>query len=105
MASGKDGQSSTTKTALIDNIATTGQSIIYLAKYVPGYVKVNINGVYQGQITHYYTNTIPNCGETGSVTITRPAGVYNVTATAENGVAWSGTITIVNGQCNKLGLN
>ncbi|PMD95544.1 hypothetical protein BWI97_14405 [Siphonobacter sp. BAB-5405] len=106
VVSGADRQSSTAKAALVDNIATTGQGIVYLYRInnVKGNVAVTVNGTSEGSITIYDGTRIPNCGDAGYATFTRPAGTYNISAKAQSGESWVATMTIMNGQCSKLGL-
>ncbi|MFT4033479.1 MAG: PKD domain-containing protein [Siphonobacter sp.] len=104
VATGTGGQASISKNAFIDTIPTTGSGIVYLLNNVKSYVSVSVNGTTEGNITVYDGSTVPTCGDTGYVTFTRPAGVYNISAKAQSGEVWQTTMTIVNGQCTKLAL-
>lgn len=96
-----------TKFVVVDNIeveepATTGTCLFWLATADYGEVTVYVNGSNVGTVTHYSTTGLsPDCGATGNVTIERPEGTYNCTATSTSGATWSFSIYITNGVCIK----
>lgn len=74
------------------------------ADYGVGFISVYVEGSYAGQITGYYSSTIPDCGATGCVTITREPGTYNFTAEAGDGTNWNHYITIYKNDCSTMRL-
>ena len=94
-----------TKQVFISNIsapATTGQCLFWTSTTDYGTITVNVNGSNVGTVSSYSTTGLaPECGTVGFVTIDRPAGTYNVTATSSTGATWQFSITIQNGICIK----
>lgn len=84
-------------------VYTTGQCVFWTGTSTYGQINIRINGGNVGTITQYMTNGLaPNCGQTGYVTLEYPEGTYNFTAESTDGNwTWSGSFTIVNGECTK----
>lgn len=98
-ATGDGGQSSKSKTVRVNTVPTTGNCIVWSNVSDEGYITVSVSGSTVGTITKYGGNTTPSCGTDGYVTITRPQGTYNYTATSQTKKIWSGTLTFENGVC------
>lgn len=68
-----------------------------------GEIKIYLDGTYIGKLTHYFTAGPPYCGESGTLSVNKPAGTYKIEAKGNKNV-WSGTITITKGRCLIQGL-
>lgn len=68
-----------------------------------GEIKVYLDGSYIGKLTQYFTNGTPDCGESGTLSVDKPAGTYKIEARGNQNV-WSGTITITKDRCLIQGL-
>lgn len=68
-----------------------------------GEIKVYLNGIYIGKLTQYFTSGTPDCGESGTLSTNKPAGIYKIEAKG-NEYSWSGTITITKDRCLIQGL-
>lgn len=104
----KGEQDQTQKSVDILSLPTTG-NVIFWTSFSSYSIKVYINGAYQGSNTSYLNaaTTGPSCGTSGFVTVTLSQGTYNFTAEEDKVVSplkWSGTISVVNGQCRKMQL-
>ncbi|MFD2935389.1 PKD domain-containing protein [Spirosoma flavum] len=62
-------------------------------------IDVTVSGSSVGNVTGYATS-VPACGTSKAVTVTRSPGTYPYTATSNTGVKWSGNITVTANQCN-----
>ena len=85
-------------------VIQTGQAVLWTASQTLGgsYIEVTIDNKYEGRITQF-SNQAPKCGESGFVTVTKPAGTYPVSAVGQDGTKWSnGSITITAGSCYTL---
>lgn len=82
-----------------------GEAIFWTdADYGVGTIDVSVEGTFVGTITSY-SNYIPDCGESGFVTITRDVGTYSFSAEAQDGTKWSGgSITINKNDCSTMRL-
>jgi NifU-like protein involved in Fe-S cluster formation len=74
-----------------------------------GNIEIFINGSSVGVLTNYVTSGEPNCGESGTITITKDLGTvktagYSITATAQSGATWSATVNAVANTCIKTKL-
>ena len=100
------GQDTKTQSIDIAGLATTGDFLFYTNVPDKGDISVYINNVLQGRINQYYTSGTPKCGEQGNVTVTLPPGNYPFTAKSQGlfPYNWSGTITVVRGECNSTRL-
>lgn len=68
-----------------------------------GEIKVYLDGTYIGKLSQYFTDGSPDCGESGTLTVNKPAGTYKIEAKGTEKV-WSGTITITKDKCSIQGL-
>jgi len=68
-----------------------------------GNINIYVEGTYIGELTSYFSEGTPNCGQSGTVTFEYKPGTYNYKATNNNST-WSGTITIYSGNCSLKGL-
>ena len=75
-----------------------GRITIWTNCATDGDIKIYLDGYYVGKLTKYFNNTIPNCGESGTLTINKPAGNYKIEAKGNKKI-WKGTITIVKDKC------
>lgn len=70
-----------------------------------GQISVYIDDVYKGLITSYfYSNSSPNCGDSGTLEIILTAGTYKISATG-NKKKWEGYITVTSDECSIQGLS
>lgn len=69
-----------------------------------GNIRVFIDGQYIGEITSYFKDGTPNCGQSGTLTFEYKPGTYGYKAT-NNNRTWTGTISIRAGGCSLMGLN
>ena len=69
-----------------------------------GNITVTLSGYSSKYITKYFSSGTPDCGVSGAATYTVPSGTYSYTAKGQAGGTWSGSVNVVNGQCNKLRL-
>jgi hypothetical protein len=67
-----------------------------------GAVRIYLEGYYVGSLSQFFDDRryVPQCGDSGTLTIRLPAGTYNYTATDGQG-RWSGQITIPLNGCTK----
>lgn len=68
-----------------------------------GEIKVYLDGTYIGKLSQYFTDGRPDCGESGTLSVNKPAGTYKIEAKGTENV-WSGTITITKDKCLIQGL-
>lgn len=68
-----------------------------------GEIKVYLNGSYIGKLTQFFTDGTPDCGDSGTLSVNKPAGTYKIEAKGSENV-WIGTITISKDRCLILGL-
>lgn len=68
-----------------------------------GEIKIYLDGSYIGKLTQYFTDGAPDCGESGTLSVNKPAGTYKIEAKGNQNV-WSGTITITKDRCLIQGL-
>lgn len=68
-----------------------------------GEIKVYLDGSYIGKLTQYFSDGTPDCGESGALSVNKPAGSYKIEAKG-NEHAWSGIITITQDRCLIQGL-
>jgi len=68
-----------------------------------GEIKIYLDGSYIGKLTQFFTDGTPDCGESGTLSINKPAGTYKIEAKGSENV-WSGTITISKDRCLIQGL-
>jgi len=84
--------------------SSTGEAMFWTdADYGVGYIDVYVDGLYEGQITGFYSSGVPDCGASGCVTIERDPGTYSYNAAA-GGTTWSGSVTITAGGCYTMRL-
>jgi PKD repeat protein len=100
-AKGLSGQNSKSKTIRITTKPTTGNYAFYTSWANSGYIDIYVSGSYEGRLAKYYTSGSPDCFDSGTITITKPAGIYSYTAKSTAGYTWSGNIEIINGLCLK----
>jgi len=77
--------------------APAGGQISIWTNY-PYQVAVNVDGASVGTLTSYFGTGTPTCGQAGTITVGRAAGLHSVTAQAGQ-VTWNGSVTVVAGQC------
>jgi hypothetical protein len=67
-----------------------------------GAVRIYLEGYYVGSLSQFFDDRryVPQCGDSGTLTIRLNAGTYNYTATDSQG-RWSGQITIPLNGCTK----
>ena len=58
-----------------------------------GDIKVYLDGVYIGKLTQYFADRTPDCGDSGTLSVNKPAGTYKLEAKG-NEYGWSGIIII-----------
>lgn len=75
--------------------SSTGQIAVW-SDY-PHNISVNIDGAAVGTLTSYFTGP-PVCGQSGTLTLTLPAGTHVLNA-ASGSTTWNGNVTITAGQC------
>lgn len=68
-----------------------------------GEIKVYLDGSYIGKLTQFFTDGTPDCGDSGTLSVNKPAGTYKIEAKGSENV-WSGTITIGKDRCLIQGL-
>lgn len=68
-----------------------------------GEIKIYLDGSYIGKLSQYFTDGTPDCGESGTLSVNKPAGTYKIEAKGNQNV-WSGTITITKDRCLIQGL-
>jgi len=69
-----------------------------------GTITISLEGVQVGSLTSYFTSGIPACGESGTLTLRRPAGTYLFTATSAAGSQWEGTVNVKADDCATMRL-
>jgi hypothetical protein len=70
-------------------------------------MKVYLEGSYIGTFNSYFPDEQPNCGQDGTITVSREPGTYNFSARGEgtfSSYTWKGSITITAGACELQGL-
>ena len=106
-AKGRSGQNSKSKTIRITTKPTVG-SVVFWTSFNSNPIKISVSGTYRGLTTKYMTvNTAPACNLEGFVTVTLPQGSYSFTAEEDklfSPLRWSGTISVVNGECRSMQL-
>jgi len=70
---------------------------------IDGDIKVYLEGAYIGKLTQYFTDNTPGCGDSGTLSVDKPAGTYKLEAKG-NKYFWSGIITITEDRCLIQGL-
>ena len=76
----------------------TGSLTIWTDCDNDGEIKINLDNIYIGTLTNYFSKGTPTCGENGTLSIIKPAGSYKLTAKSYQNI-WSGTISITEEQC------
>lgn len=66
-------------------------------------IQLFFSGMYVGNFQSYFSSSKPNCGQSGTLTVTYKPGVYNYYAKSKEST-WSGTVTITEGGCSLQGL-
>ena len=69
----------------------------------PGNVSIYVDGSYVGEIDDWYYDN-PGCNTLSCVTVTKPPGTYNWSASSSDGTTWDGAFEIVAGGCGDQGL-
>lgn len=67
-------------------------------------IDVYIGSAFAGSISSYY-NSVPSCGSSGNVTITKNPGTYAYTAKSDDGDTWAGNVTIAANGCITIRLD
>ena len=81
----------------------TGSVVFFTTSNSFGTITVNINGGH-GTISSYITSGTPTCGYSGCATFDLAPGIYNYTASSQNGSNWSGSVTISADGCQPVSL-
>ncbi len=85
-------------------VIPTGQAVLWTADQTLGgsYIEVTVDNKNEGRITQF-SSQAPKCGDSGFVTVTKPAGTYAVSAVGQDGTIWNnGSITITTSSCYTL---
>ena len=61
-------------------------------------IDVSVGGTYVGSLSKSYAS-VPACGASGCVTITKAPGTYSFTAKSNEGTTWSGNVTVSANGC------
>lgn len=67
-------------------------------------IGVRVDGTSVGTLTQYFANGTPVCGQTGTLTISVPAGTHSVSGLSGT-VTWNGTVTATAGTCTLFKLS
>ncbi len=106
-AKSKGGENLFEQTIRVSSVPTTGKVIFWSRISDKGSITVNIAGNEVGKITVYQVASgEPVCDTQGFVTVNLKEGTYSYTARSQGlvQISWSGTITVVNGQCSPFEL-
>ena len=103
----KGGENIFQQSVKVSSIPTTGKVIFWSRISDKGNITVNLAGNEVGKITVYQVASgVPACDTQGFVTVSLKEGSYSYTAKSQGLIPfnWSGTITVVNGECKTFEL-
>ncbi len=63
-----------------------------------GYIKIYLDGKYIGSLSSHFSSGKPQCGDSGTLTLEKPSGVYRIKAKSNN-FEWDGNIEVAGGYC------
>lgn len=81
----------------------SGKICFWSNKKGGGNTNIYVEGEYIGELTSYFSEGEPICGQLGTVMFEYKPGTYSYKATNKNST-WSGTVTIYAGSCRLQGL-
>ena len=77
----------------------TGTGQLSIWTNYPNQIAVTVDGGAVGVTTSYFPTGTPTCGQSGTITLTLPAGVHSVGGTSGS-LFWNSTTTVVAAQCS-----
>lgn len=81
-------------------------SVIFYSNSIGNDIYIYVNGELKGQITGYFPDSKPNCGDQYGVTVELKQGAYNFKAIDSiNGDQWEYVFNVYKGECNPILLN
>ncbi len=67
-------------------------------------IDIYIDGAYVGSLDSYFERGVPQCGQDGTVTVSKAAGKHSVHAKSSGGMEWKGTVIFDRSGCKTYAL-
>ncbi len=80
--------------------SSEGDAIFWTQEPTLGGIDVWVDDVYRGSITTYFAAYDPNCGESGTLTVSLPPGNYSYRAVRASSIEWNGNISVSANACS-----
>jgi hypothetical protein len=76
-----------------------GKISFWTSANIPGGIGVSVGSSSIGNLTQYFPDGTPSCGQSGTVSTIISAGTHSFAAQSSGGITWGGTVDVEEGEC------
>ncbi len=88
-----------------DNGPDKGEAMFWTDQYYQGALDVWIDDAYEGQFDGTFLDITPDCGQTGTLTLSLEPGIHTYRVVRPSYDEWTGSISVASNSCTEELIN